>query len=269
PAAAALLNLSHDHMDRYASYADYVAAKQRVYHGARAVVVNRDDPDTAPRGRFDETWTFGLGAPQGERDLGILEQDGRRWLAAGRTLLLDAAELRLSGCHNLANVLAALALAGAAGWELAPCAAAARDFPGLPHRMEIVAEIGGVRWVNDSKATNVGATVAALTGAGTPVVLIAGGDGKGADFTPLAAALRRHARALVLFGRDAGRIEEAAGDSTETYRAEDLEQAVRRAAGLARPGDTVLLSPACASYDMFTDFEQRGDAFRAAVGRLA
>lgn len=269
PAAAAVLNVSHDHMDRYARYADYTAAKQHVYDGARAVVFNREDPDTRPPGPLGSAWTFGLDRPAGDRDLGIRDQDGRAWLAAGSMNLVDAGELPLVGAHNRANVLAALALAGAAGWDLPACAAAATRFAGLPHRMELVAEIDGVRWVNDSKATNVGATLAALSGAGAPVVLIAGGDGKGADFTPLRPALQRHARALILFGRDAARIDEAAGESTAKYRVENLGQAVQKAAGLAESGDTVLLSPACASYDMFTDFEQRGDAFRAAVEGLS
>lgn len=269
PAAAAVLNVTHDHMDRYAGFGDYLQAKLHVYDGARAAVVNRDDPNTVPRRPLSETWTFGLDEPAGNRDLGVRKQDGRTWLAAGATRLLNAGSLRVAGRHNLANVLAALALAGAAGWNLRRCAEAAARFQGLPHRMETVAQIGGVRWVNDSKATNVGATVAALSGAGTPVVLIAGGDGKGADFTPLRPALRRHARALILFGRDAPLIDQAAGEGIARYRVQNLEQAVQKAADLAAPGDTVLLSPACASYDMFRDYEQRGDAFRAAVGRLS
>jgi UDP-N-acetylmuramoylalanine--D-glutamate ligase len=269
PEAAVLLNVSHDHMDRYARFEDYLAVKQCVYDGARAVVVNRADPATFPRRPVDRSWSFGLDLPAGERDFGIRAANGRSWLAAGETRLLDVNELQVAGRHNLENVLAALALAGAVGWDLGRCAAAAARFRGLPHRMELVAEIEGVRWVNDSKATNVGATVAALSGAGAPVVLLAGGDGKGADFSPLKAALSAHARALVLFGRDAPRIERAAGDAVATYRVPDLEQAVRTAAGVAQAGDTVLLSPACASFDMFSDYEQRGDAFRAAVGRLA
>ncbi len=269
PAAAVLLNVSHDHMDRYTGYDDYLAAKHRVHLGARAVVVNRDDPATTPRRPVAETWRFGLDRPAGARDLGILERDGRCWLAVGGTPLLDTGALQLAGRHNQANVLAALALAGAVGWDLARCAAAAASFRGLPHRMERVAEIEGVSWVNDSKATNVGATVAALSGAGAPVVLIAGGDGKGADFAPLRPVLAKHARALILFGRDAAKIQAAVGDSVVCYRVRDLEAAVLKASALARAGDTVLLSPACASYDMFTDYEQRGDRFRAAVGRLS
>lgn len=269
PAVAAVLNVSHDHMDRYARFEDYVAAKQQVYDGARAAVINRDDPHTVPRRPTPETWTFGLDEPAGRQNLGIRVEGGRTWLAAGETRLLDAGTLRLAGRHNQANVLAALAVAGAAGWDLERCAGAAARFQGLPHRMEPVAEIRGVRWVNDSKATNVGATVAALSGAGTPVVLIAGGDGKGADFTPLRPALVEHARALVLFGRDAARIDAAVGDGVAKCRVQNLDQAVQKAADLAVSGDTVLLSPACASYDQFADYEQRGEAFRAAVGRLS
>jgi len=269
PAVAAVLNVSHDHMDRYTDFDGYLAAKRRIHQGAGAVVVNRDDPATAPARPVAETWTFGLDRPAGSRDLGLVEDGGAGWLAAGDRRLLDTASLPLAGRHNLANVLAALALAGAMGWDLERCAAAAARFHGLPHRMETVAEIDGVRWVNDSKATNVGATAASLSGAAAPVVLIAGGDGKGADFAPLRPVVAAHARAVVLYGRDAARIEAAVGGAAETCRVADLEAAVRRAAELARPGDTVLLAPACASYDMFTDYEQRGDAFRAAVGRLA
>lgn len=269
PAAATVLNVSHDHMDRYANFADYLAAKRRVYNGARAGVVNREDPETVPRKPVDTVWTFGLDEPAGDRDLGIREHHGRTWLAQGANRLLDAGALRLAGRHNLANVLAALALAGAVGWDLRRCAAAAARFRGLPHRMEHVAEIRGVHWVNDSKATNVGATVAALSGAGTPVVLIAGGDGKGADFAPLRPALERYARALILFGRDAPLIDAATGRGTPKCRVQNLDQAVQKAAELAAPGDTVLFAPACASYDMYTDYVQRGEAFRAAVGRLA
>ncbi len=271
PAVAALLNVSHDHMDRYPTFADYLGAKQGIYDGARAVVFNRDDPNTIPRHptAVDATYTFGLDRPAGERDFGLLEWNGRTWLATGAGRLVPTDSLQLTGRHNWANVLAALALAQAAGWDLERCAGAAPGFRGLPHRMEYVAEIDGVRFVNDSKATNVGATVAALSGAGGPVVLIAGGQGKGADFTPLKDALAGHARAVVLFGRDASLIEEAVDDVVDRYHAADLEEAVRRASRVARAGDTVLLSPACASFDMFNDYEHRGEAFKAAVERLS
>jgi UDP-N-acetylmuramoylalanine--D-glutamate ligase len=262
PAAAVVLNVSLDHMDRYPGFRDYLDAKQRIYLGANAVVVNREDPNTMPRRSSAETYTFGLDSPVGARDFGLVQDNGGH--------LLEAGKLKLTGRHNWANVLAGLALAKAVGWDPKRCAEAAARFRGLPHRMELVARIDGVRWVNDSKATNVGATVAALSGAGTPVVLIAGGDGKGADFTPLRAAVGQHARGLVLFGRDAPIIDEAIGEGVVAkYRAASLEQAVEQAFKLAEPGDTVLLSPACASFDMFSDYEQRGDAFRTAVRGLS
>jgi UDP-N-acetylmuramoylalanine--D-glutamate ligase len=270
PAAAVVLNVSLDHMDRYPGFRDYLDAKQRIYLGANAVVVNREDPNTMPRRSSAETYTFGLDSPVGARDFGLVQDNGGQWLATGTERLLEAGKLKLTGRHNWANVLAGLALAKAVGWDPKRCAEAAARFRGLPHRMELVARIDGVRWVNDSKATNVGATVAALSGAGTPVVLIAGGDGKGADFTPLRAAVGQHARGLVLFGRDAPIIDEAIGEGVVAkYRAASLEQAVEQAFKLAEPGDTVLLSPACASFDMFSDYEQRGDAFRTAVRGLS
>jgi len=270
PAVATVLNVSHDHMDRYRSFEDYRAAKQRVYRGAAAIVVNRDDAHTAPRRSAARRFSFGLDQPAGAEDFGLVRAGDGIWLARGDARLLDTAALRLSGRHNWANVLAALAIAAAAGWALRPCLEAAARFAGLPHRMEPVAERGGVRWVNDSKATNVGAAAAALAGAAAPVVLIAGGDGKGADFTPLRPAVARHARAVILFGRDAALIERALdGIDVERRRAATLTEAVQAAAAVARPGDTVLLSPACASLDMFRDYEHRGDAFRAAVEALS
>lgn len=269
PAAAVVLNVSHDHMDRYPGFDAYVDAKQRIYPGAGATVFNRDDPATHPRTETGTLYSFGLDRPAGGNDFGIIEAGGEAWLAMGTERLLPVAALQLSGRHNHANVLAALALARAAGWEVQACAAAAAGFQGLPHRMEFLGEINGVRWINDSKATNVGATVAALSGAGTPVVLIAGGDGKGADFRPLREAVARHARAVILFGRDASVIDEAVGGAVTTYRCADLQSAVEEAARLARPGDTVLLAPACASFDMFRDYEHRGEAFRAAVEALS
>jgi len=269
PAAAVVLNVSHDHMDRYAGFEDYVDAKQRVYRGAAAAVFNRDDPQTRPRQAPATVYTFGLDRPGGERDFGIIEADGDTWLAVDDQRLLPTTALRLDGRHNWANVLAALALGRAAGWDVAACAAAAAGFQGLPHRMELVAVRDGVRWINDSKATNVGATIAALAGASAPVVLIAGGDGKGADFRPLRDPVREHARAVILIGRDAPRIEAAISGAVPTLEATDLRAAVNEAAGMAQPGDTVLLAPACASFDMFRDYEHRGETFRAAVEALS
>lgn len=267
--AAVLLNLSEDHMDRYAAYADYAAAKARVFRGRGLCVVNRDDAHAlshVPAGR--EIVSFGLDAPPGERDYGLIERDGGPWLAHGRNGLLPVSELKLTGRHNQANVLAGLALARAAGVEDEPAVEAARAFTGLPHRTEFVAECRGVRFINDSKGTNVGATAAALSGMGDPVVLIAGGDGKGQDFAPLKDIVARSARAVVLIGRDAGRIANAIAGAAPLLLAADLPEAVRLARDAAHRGDVVLLSPACASFDMFTGYAQRGEVFRTAVREL-
>ena len=187
----------------------------------------------------------------------------------GTQPLMAAREVPLAGRHNLANVLAAMALAETAGVVPEDACAAVREFKGLPHRTELVAERNGVRWYDDSKGTNVGATVAALNGMTAPVILIAGGDGKGQDFSELKPACAQHARAVVLIGRDAPLIEAALGNVVTARRAKDMHEAVRFAAGLAQPGDVVLLSPACASFDMFRNYEHRAEVFREAVQEVA
>jgi len=218
------------------------------------------------RDRASSVVWFTLGEPQAD-EFGLRVRGGERWLAHGERPLLRAAEVGLAGYHNLANALAALAIGHAAGFDVDSMCAALREFRGLAHRCRLVAEVDSVRWYNDSKGTNVGATLAALNGLGeqSPVVLIAGGDGKGADFTPLGVALARNARALVLFGRDASLIERAVSGATAISRATDLADAVSQARGMARPGDAVLFSPACASFDMFANYEARGQAFEEAV----
>lgn len=267
PLVATVLNISVDHMDRYATAQDYRRAKARIFHGHGIQVLNRDDPVVAALHRPGRTTIgFGLGVPHAG-DFGLRQRNGRAWLARGRRVLLPAAELRIAGRHNIANALAALALGAAAGFDEQAMGAALRDFEGLAHRCRLVAERDGVRWYNDSKGTNLGATLAAIEGIGedSPVVLIAGGEGKGADFRPLAEALRRHGRGLVLIGRDAPLIETAVGGATPVVRARNLGEAVAQARVLARCGDSVVLSPACASFDMFANFEQRGERFEAAV----
>ena len=183
----------------------------------------------------------------------------------GAQPLMPAREVPLPGRHNQANVLASMALAEIAGAPVAAQREAARQFMGLPHRTEVVAQRDGVQWINDSKGTNVSATVAALSGMTAPVVLIAGGDGKGADFSELRPAVARHARAVVLIGRDAARIEVALAQAVPLYHARDMRAAVERARELVRPGDVVLLSPACASFDMFRNYEHRGEVFKTTV----
>ncbi|HSD60852.1 MAG TPA: UDP-N-acetylmuramoyl-L-alanine--D-glutamate ligase [Burkholderiales bacterium] len=268
--SSTVLNVSEDHLDRYSGMAAYAAAKARILNGCAAQVLNRDDsavigmevPGVA-------RWTFGRGVPEGARTLGLVEHDGETWLAEGSERLMRRAELPLSGLHNALNALAALALCRAAGLPREPLVAALREFRGLPHRVERVGELRGVEFYDDSKGTNVGATVAALEGLGRRVVLIAGGDGKGQNFAPLAPAVAGHARAVVLIGRDGPLIAAALeGCGVPLTRAQTLEQAVREAWTLSRPGDAVLLSPACASFDMFRDYAHRAEVFVAAVRGL-
>ncbi len=273
PLAAVVLNVSPDHMDRYPDLAAYADAKASIYAGAQVAVVNRDDPLVAAmRPAAARVIGFTL-EPPASGDYGLCEQAGQIWLRRGDQPLLAAAELLIPGRHNLANALAALALAEAAGLPLESCLQALRVFRGLPHRSQLVAEKAGVRWYNDSKGTNVGASIAALEGlhvAGEAprTLLIAGGDGKGADFTPLRPVAARCARAVILIGRDAPLIDAALDGQVPLFRASDLTAAVRVAAEQARPGDRVLLSPACASFDMFRNYEERGDRFAAAVEAL-
>ena len=271
PTAATVLNVSENHLDRYAGIAEYAAAKARIFAGGGEQIVNRDDPRSLAMrrpGRIAQT--FGAGIPQGENDWGLVQHKGAPWLARGGALLTAGSELSLVGRHNVLNALAALALASTVAKIDAKVIAALAAFRGLPHRMERVAEIAGVLFVNDSKGTTVAATLAALEGLARPAVLIAGGDGKGQDFTPLKTSVDAHCRAVVLLGRDAPVIAAAlSGAKPAIEFAPALEVAVARAIAHARPGDAVLLSPACASLDMFRDYVDRGERFKAAVAAHA
>jgi UDP-N-acetylmuramoylalanine--D-glutamate ligase len=271
PAAATVLNVTEDHLDRYDGMTDYAAAKARVFTGGGVQVLNRDDRWSRDMARAGRTLvTFGLSASRGDSEWGIAGAGMGRSLARGSTPLMPVGDLPVPGLHNAANALAACALAHAIGLPEEPMRAALRGYRGLPHRMQRVAEVAGVAFYDDSKGTNVGATVAALSGMDRPVVLIAGGDGKGQDFSPLAPAVKARARAVVLIGRDAPLIERAlSGCGARVERAAGMDEAVLLALGAALPGDAVLLSPACASYDMFRDYVQRAEAFVAAVRRLA
>ncbi len=266
---ATVLNISPDHLDRYDGLDDYIAAKQRIFRGNGAMVVNADDPVVMAMvepGRDVRRFTL---AEPAEGEFGLCRESGETWLAYGSERWIAAAELKISGDHNLANALAALAMGQALGWERQGMLAALREFTGLAHRTALVLDRDGVRWFDDSKGTNVGATVAAVRGLPGQVVLIAGGEGKNQDFTPLRAALADKARAVVLIGRDAPLIAAALGDGIAQHPAANLDQAVAVAADLAQPGDSVLLSPACASFDMFSGYEERGALFAAAVRRWA
>ena len=267
--AGVVLNVTQDHLDRYDSMQGYAAAKARIFAQCGTRIVNREDGVTAAMATgFEPTFTFGLDAPMSDRDWGL--DAGRMNLMRGARELLPVADIAIAGLHNAANALAAHALCSAIDLPEAPLAAAIRAFRGLPHRVELVAEVGGVRFYDDSKGTNVGAAVAALEGFATPVVLIAGGDGKGQDFSPLASAVKARARAVVLIGRDAPAIEAAlAGSGVPLVSATSMEDAVGKARFLSIPGDAVLLSPACASFDMFRNYGHRGDVFAAAARALA
>jgi UDP-N-acetylmuramoylalanine--D-glutamate ligase len=269
PVAAAVLNVTENHLDRYAGMAEYAAAKARIFANTGEQVLNRDNAASlAMRTAGRTVQTFGGGVPEGEHDWGLVDRSGATWLARGGALLVPKSELKLVGRHNALNALAALALASTIIKIDRNVLQALVAFQGLPHRMERVAEIGGVLFVDDSKGTTVAATIAALDGIGRPAILIAGGDGKGQDFTPLKATVEAHCRAVVLIGRDAPLIAAALAGATPVIEsAPALETAVARAIAGARPGDAVLLSPACASLDMFRDYIERGDRFKAAVAR--
>jgi len=269
--AATMLNLSEDHLDRYASMHDYAAAKARVFAGEGVQVLNRADPASlGMRIPGRRAVTFGPDAPVDDADWGFVGDPEHRQLARGNEALMPVASLGVAGLHNAANALAACALARAIGVGDAAMVRGLRAFSGLPHRLQKVAEVDGVAFYDDSKGTNVGAAVAALEGLGPGTVLIAGGEGKGQDFSPLAAPVRAHARAVVLIGRDAERIATALADcGVPLARAQTMEEAVRIAHATARPGERVLLSPACASFDMFRNYGHRGEVFTRAVRSLA
>jgi UDP-N-acetylmuramoylalanine--D-glutamate ligase len=268
--AATVLNISEDHLDRYADIKEYSAAKARIFAGCSVQVLNRDDERCMSMAREEcKTITFGLSEPESADDFGIERVAGEIWLKQGKKRLLKTSELQVSGLHNAANALAALALSRAIKFPMKTLLDALRSFKGLPHRVERVAEIRGVTYYDDSKGTNVGATVAALQGLERKAVLIAGGEGKGQDFTSLNQAVAQHARAVVLIGCDAPVIGAALiGCGVAVEYAEDMDEAVQLAARLAHSGDAVLLSPACASFDMFRNYEHRAEVFVQAVQTL-
>ena len=270
PEAAAMLNLTEDHLDRYPGLEAYGAAKARVFQGAGVQVINRDDAHSlAMMQPGCRHLRFGLQAPAGGNDFGLVMRDGRAWIAQGEEPLVAVDALPLHGLHNAANVMASLALCTALGAPRTRLLQALHTFRGLPHRVERVSTLDGVEWYDDSKGTNVGATIAALRGLSRRTVLIAGGVGKGQDFSPLAAPVAERASHVLLIGEDAARIEAALGASgVPCERCASLQEAVSRARALARPGGAVLLSPACASFDMFRDYKHRGDAFAEAVRAL-
>ena len=264
PAAAVILNLSEDHLDRYDGMAGYLAAKQRIFANAKHIVVNRDDAATLPP-QHAYWQSFGLNS----ESYGRIQQDDGLWLSVDGKPVLSVAELNIVGAHNQMNALAAMALADAVGIPQAAQLTVLRSFTGLAHRCQFVRDVNGVRWINDSKATNVGSTLAAVAGVGESVQgrlwLLAGGQGKGQDFSPLQPLLANQIYRMVCFGQDAGILMELADN---TQRVADLDEAVRSVAAEVQPGDWVLLAPACASLDQFRNFEQRGQRFADLVNAL-
>lgn len=268
PDAATVLNVTQDHLDRYADgMTGYAAAKARIFGPQVAQVLNGDDGFVNAMRRTDApVLTFG----ENDGDFHLAERDGRTWLMRRDTRLLALDDMKLAGRHNALNALAALALCESVGLPADRCIAALRDFVGLPHRVETVLDVEGVRFIDDSKGTNVGATVAAIEGLGRPLCLILGGDGKGQDFAPLGPVAARHARYCALIGRDAPTIAPVLAASGVAHGSfATLEDATRAAFAAAQPGDAVLLSPACASLDMFRNYAHRAEVFIAEARRIA
>ncbi len=268
--AATMLNLCEDHMDRYVGLQEYAIAKARIFYNAKLQVLNRDDAWSMlmARAKLIQV-TFGLSAPEDEHSYGLRQVDSETWLSCGSHDLMNVQDLKIAGLHNAGNALAAIGLCRGIGLDYAPIMQTLYNFKGLPHRVEWVASINDVDYYDDSKGTNVGATCAALSGLAQKVVLIAGGDGKGQDFSPLKAVVTERARAVVLIGRDALLIEAALLQTdVPLYQAADLPEAVNIAKKLAQKDDAVLLSPACASFDMFKNYEHRAEVFVSAVNDL-
>lgn len=267
-AAATVLNVTPDHMDRYATIEEYAAAKERIYQGCKAAIVNMDDVAVRSM-RHDGARVLGFSLhADANAEYYVHPQGNDVLLMHGRERLVAMSELKITGLHNAANAMAALAMCEALELSRPACLQALREFPGLPHRSQWVAEVDGVRFVDDSKGTNVGATLAAVAGMPGSLVVIAGGQGKGQDFKPLAQAFRGKVRHVVLLGQDAKLLDSALHGVATTQFAKDMDEAVKLSADAARPGETVLLSPACASLDMFRDYGHRGDVFAAAVRGL-
>lgn len=270
--AATILNVTDDHMDRYASKMAYFQAKQNIFNGCEIAVVNLDDALSQPMAR-DNMAFIGYGVHRiNPETYSLRDGGGEQWITHGFENLVRVNELGLMGTHNLMNIMAALALGEAVGLPMDGMLTVARQFKGLPHRCQFVRRVNDVDYINDSKGTNVGATVAAIDSlkpADGQLVLIAGGDGKGADFTPLRSAVKGACRQVVVFGKDANSLSDVLDDVAQVAVVADLDEAVALAAQVALKGDRVLLSPACASLDMFRNYEARGECFMALVGGLS
>lgn len=272
PQVATVLNVTPDHMDRYANFQEYLAAKLRIYQGCQTAVCNRDDASTECGEQFSlRRFYFTLNEPV-QNEFGLIKKNEKIYLAFQDELLLPVTDLPVRGRHYQANALAALAIGHGFGLPLEPMLKVLREFKGLTHRCQLVREVNGVYWYNDSKGTNVGATVAAMEGLGSEIkgklILIAGGVGKSADFSPLVPAATHYVRTAILIGEAAPILAQTIGEASEVLFAKDLQEAIQRAGQKAHPGDCVLLSPACASFDMFRNYEHRGDVFMQLVQEL-
>lgn len=272
PQVATVLNVTPDHMDRYQNLEEYQQAKHRVYQHCQVAVCNRDDTLTECRDtRLPKKLYFTLSAP-GKHEFGLQAKDNKTYLAYGDQLLLPVDELPVKGKHYQANALAALAIGHGFGLPWAAMLKILREFKGLPHRCQFVREHNNVKWYNDSKGTNVGATQAAIEGLGSEItgklILIAGGVGKHADFQPLAKVIEQYSRHVVLMGEAAHDIAQVLADRVSISFANTMEEAVNQANAAAKPDDCVLLSPACASFDMFNNYEHRGQVFMEVVEKL-
>ena len=270
--AAVILNVSDDHMDRYADKHEYEAAKQRIFNGVDLVVVNRDDPASAPWSKqCNIASSFGTTSPEAG-EWGVVTRGGEALLVFGGEVVLSAQTLKIAGRHNISNALAALALGQAIGLPRAAMVEALQEFPGLPHRCQWLRNLRGVDYYNDSKGTNVGASIVAIESLGEmlkgKLILIAGGVDKGADFSVMVPVVAKFVKLAILIGRDAKNLANVFKDSIEIVFASTMVEAVSIAAKHAHTGDAVLLSPACASFDMFTDFTHRGRVFERAVEEL-
>ncbi|MFT6407211.1 MAG: UDP-N-acetylmuramoylalanine--D-glutamate ligase [Arenicella sp.] len=263
--SSAILNISADHMDRYDSMGDYVLAKARIIRGAKRAVLPGHDEWLAQITNVNEIFCFELEKPVNDNDFGVVKKSGKRWLVKGQQRLMLLHDIPLIGLHNVKNVLSAFALVDFLKLPLDELVTAVMNFKGLPHRMQTIATTDKLSWVNDSKATNVGATATALNSIEQKLVWIAGGQAKGADFDELKSVVNANIRQLILIGEDATKIESALTGLLPISFAKDMQDAVQQAANLAIAGDIVLFSPACASFDMFKSFEHRGDEFRRCV----
>jgi UDP-N-acetylmuramoylalanine--D-glutamate ligase len=266
--ASTVLNVTSDHMDRYDSMLDYAQAKAKIFDRCDCAVVNQDDPLVMAMPRNGQR-SLSFSVQHNDADYSTMQTANEIVLVSHGRPLVNMTQLKLTGRHNAANALAALALCDALQLDMKACLQALKEFPGLPHRAQWVADIKGVRYIEDSKGTNVGATLAAVQGMSGPLIVIAGGQGKGQDFAPLAPAFRNKVRCAVLLGQDASQLSSVLKNVCETKLVGSMEEAVSTAASIAQQGDTVLLSPACASLDMFRDYAHRGDVFVNAVKGLS